>query len=108
MKATRDLDDVADPATRMTALAAASPGLSVVVRGRRHAVSSLAEASRKFCAARDAAGSGMSDTPVVFVERGGESFAYLSYNGRVWAGKPKDWTAGQEPLYDPRAARGRE
>lgn len=27
--------------------------------------------------------------------------AYVSWNGRVWAGMPLDWRLGQTPLYDP-------
>jgi hypothetical protein len=35
---------------------------------------------------------------------GGEIVAHVSYNGRVWAGRPTDWKPGTVPLYDPRVS----
>ena len=31
----------------------------------------------------------------------GEKVGHVSYNGRVWSGKPQDWTMGKKPLYCP-------
>lgn len=31
----------------------------------------------------------------------GDVIAYVSYNGRVWAGNGKDWTPDAESIWDP-------
>jgi hypothetical protein len=31
----------------------------------------------------------------------GKMLAYVSYNGKVWAGEPGSWQPGDAPLYDP-------
>lgn len=55
--------------------------------GRKHyPVASLADASAKFCAARDKSGFGASRTPTPRIFEGDKQIAYISYNGRVWAG----------------------
>ena len=55
-----------------------------------------------FREARDRSCAGASRVPPAVVERDGVSFAHVSYNGRVWAGAPSDWSPGMVPLYDPR------
>jgi len=79
--------------------------LTLEIRKRRYPVASLADASAMFCAARDKAGTGASRTPTPLIYDGaGEQIAYISYNGRVWAGSPRDWAPDRTPLYDNRTA----
>lgn len=75
---------------------------TMAIGKRRYAVSSLAEASAMFCAARDKAGTGASQTPtpMVFDAATGKLVAHVSYNGRVWAGHPRDWTPRTKPLLE--------
>jgi len=42
------------------------------------------------------------DTPLI-VNAKGEVVAYISQNGKVWAGKPQDRPSGAEPLFNPYA-----
>lgn len=78
--------------------------LTIHLGGRTYPVASLAEASRMFCAARDAAqfarrgGGGASRTPTPMLYEGDRLVGYVSYNGRVWAGHPHDWQPGMKPL----------
>lgn len=77
-------------------------GLEIKIGGRRYPVPSYEEASRLFCAARDRFGEGASKTPTPRILQGGRPVAYVSYNGRVWAGSPKDLKAADRaPLFDP-------
>lgn len=59
------------------------------------------EAVRKFIGNR-----GASKCPrgMGLIADGGKIVAHVSYNGRVWAGRPQDWKSGDVPLYDPRGA----
>lgn len=59
----------------------------------------LAEASAKYCAARDAAGEGASTFPSPVVYQKGKRLGRLSYNGRIWP--PGEWAADTVPLYCP-------
>lgn len=58
----------------------------------------LAEVSAEWQRIRDAwerevgAGVRSDEFPVAFVRKGGRSFGYVSWNGRVWSGGPKQWT----------------
>lgn len=76
-------------------------GLEIKIGGRRYPVPSFEAASRLFCAARDRFGEGASKTPTPRILQGGRPIAYVSYNGRVWSGSPKDWKADRAPLFDP-------
>jgi hypothetical protein len=70
--------------------------------GRKvYPVASLAEASRLFCAARDAHGEGASRTPVPVIFRNGDAWGHVSYNGRVWSHLPGAWSPDDAPVYDP-------
>jgi hypothetical protein len=84
------------------AVQAAAKPLFLKVGRKLYEVASLKEASEKFCAARDASGEGASETPIpLIVHEDGTLVGYVSYNGRVWAGSPKDpYVAGRVPLYD--------
>lgn len=75
--------------------------LTIKVGRRTYPIPDFAAASRMVCEARDRAGIGGSRfrSPLIF--RGAEQIAYVSYNGRVWAGHPQDQhPAGRAPLYD--------
>lgn len=81
--------------------------LEIKIGSRRYPVASYEAASRLFCAARDRFGEGASKTPTPRILQGGRPVAYVSYNGRVWAGSPKDRNAADRaPLFDPFAANG--
>jgi hypothetical protein len=72
---------------------------TMVIGRRRYAVASLTEASSKFCAARDKVGAGASQTPTpMLYAADGKLVGYISYNGRVWAGHPRDWKPGAKLL----------
>lgn len=79
-----------------------APATELTIRiGRKaYAVPDLAAASRLVCAARDKSGVGGSrfKTPLIFA--GDKPVGYVSYNGRVWAGDPRGWKAGDKPLFD--------
>ena len=32
---------------------------------------------------------------------GNKQIGYVSFNGKVWAGRSKDWQVGMKPLYNP-------
>jgi len=75
--------------------------LTMVIGRRRYPVASLADASAKFCAARDKAGTGASTTPTpMLYDDAGKLVGYVSYNGRVWAGHPRDWKADGKPMME--------
>lgn len=61
----------------MSALAPFGP-MTMRVGPRFYPVASLAEASRMFCAARDKAGTGASETPIPLLIAGGEVVAHVS------------------------------
>ena len=77
--------------------------LFLQVGKRRYQISSFEEASTKVCIARDASPHGASrfKSPLL-VNESGRVVGHISYNGRVWAGLPQDWKAGQCPISDNR------
>lgn len=86
---------------------AASPGLGeVLVRfgGRVQRFGDYRDASNAWCAFRDKSGLGASEMPGVpeIVDAQGRAVGYISYNGRVWPGDPREWKPGVQPLYDNR------
>jgi len=76
--------------------------LTIKVGRKHYAVASLAEASALYCAARDKCGFGASRVPNAPIFEGSRQIAYVSYNGRVWAGK--EWQPDATPLFDNRLA----
>jgi hypothetical protein len=80
-------------------------GLLLEIEGRRFPVSSLADASAKVSAVIDRMGIGASQfrSPLLR-DSAGEVVGYVSYNGRVFAGRPERWTGATAILHDPRAA----
>jgi hypothetical protein len=73
--------------------------LTLKIGRRAYSVPSYADASRMFCAARDKSGLGASRVPTPLIyDANGQQVAYVSYNGRVWAGSPRDWQPGRTPL----------
>ena len=79
--------------------------LYLLVEGRKYPVRSIKDASEKFCVVRDRMGVGASQMPqVLLVNDHNKTRYYVSYNGRVWAGAPNDWKAGDKPVYDNRHA----
>lgn len=60
-------------------------------------VASAEQASRIWQLYRDGLGLSGSDSPTVLLKHGGQTVGYVSYNGRVWKGKPTS-KAQQNPL----------
>lgn len=85
----------------MTTTAIAAP-LTLKIGRKHYAVPNLAEASRLYSAARDRSGLGASRVPSAPIYEGSRQIAYISYNGRVWAGT--EYVAGAVPLYVPGVA----
>jgi hypothetical protein len=73
------------------------------VGGKVYEVASLADASRMFCAARDAHGEGASRTPTPVVLRNGVEWGHVSYNGKVWSCLPGEWMPDDAPVFNPYA-----
>ncbi|NTF18107.1 hypothetical protein G6L37_06790 [Agrobacterium rubi] len=70
--------------------------------GRKsHRVSDMAEAVRLFEEARGEKGSSVMPDGLLFDDTGVQ-VAYISYNGRIWAGT--DYVAGADCLYPPKSA----
>lgn len=86
------------------ALALKASAYTMVVGRTRVPVATLKEASEIFCQARDASGRGASQTPTpIILDATGKPFAYVSYNGRVWAGHPcEPFDRNKRPIYDNR------
>lgn len=75
----------------------------IQIGGKRYQVATFEHASVMFCRARDAYGEGGSRTPTpLIVDEHGAIIGYVSYNGRVWPGRPKDWKPETKPLFDNR------
>jgi len=93
----------AAPALQMVAPPApeAPAHYAMCVGGKVYGITSLAEASRMFAAARDAHGEGRSRTPIPVILRNGEPWGHVSYNGRVWSCLPGEIMADDAPIYDP-------
>jgi len=70
---------------------------------RRVAVASWEDASRVFCTDRERGAYGASQMRgnCGVITRNRNVVAYVSYNGRVWKGKPSGWTKDSTPLFDP-------
>lgn len=68
-------------------------------------VQSFAEASSEFARSRNDGCYGASCMMATCgrLTENGVTVGYVSYNGRVWRGTPRQWTITQEPLYTPEA-----
>lgn len=74
----------------------------VVIQGRSFPFTSFEEVSRAYRATIERLGVGGSKTPQCSIfDAAGNQTAYLSYNGRAWAGSQRDWQPGGYPLYAP-------
>jgi hypothetical protein len=76
---------------------------TVEILGRRFPVTDMVQASSRVDSIRDQTGMGASEMGAQFPIRDGASIiGYVSYNGRVWAGHPKDSGTDRVHLvYDP-------
>ena len=74
--------------------------MTLTIRGHgRFEVADLAEASLVYQRVRDESGEGGSTFgPGRIVGAAGPH--YVSYNGRVWRGRPQDWQAGAVPVME--------
>ncbi len=84
----------------MTAISLPAKPMFLQIGRKLYEVASFEQASIMFCKARDASGLGASKiTSKPIVDERGETIAYVSYNGRVWAGAAKEWKPDASPLY---------
>ena len=74
-----------------TTMIAGDKQVTVTVRGRERHYESLTTAVHHHNDLRDKSGKGASKWPTWLVECEGERY-YISYNGRVWAGLPSEWS----------------
>lgn len=83
------------------------PTLNVVIAGKTYGqVKTFEEASKKYSFAREETQLGSSQLPQAeLVDESGKVVAFVSYNGRVWAGDK--YKPGQTPLYDPSQSVGK-
>lgn len=75
-----------------------APMLTIRIGKKSYPIASFADASRMVCAARDKSGVGSSRFKDPIIYEGDKAVAHVSYNGRVWAGSPREWTAKSTPL----------
>jgi len=74
-------------------------------RSRRFVVADFAAASAAWCAYRDERALRGSNAPHVLLSDAGAHVGYVSYNGRVWSGRPTDpVSTPRVPLFDPYVA----
>lgn len=80
--------------------------LFVEYEGRRYPVASLREASEKWVEFCDRTGAGVSELPTAHVlDSTGSRIGYIAYNGRIFEGRPENWTMDTRLLYDNAGAR---
>jgi hypothetical protein len=48
-------------------------------------------------------GEDSSSLPTLLIFVDGKARGYVSQNGKVWEGSPREWKPGQKPLFDPYA-----
>lgn len=96
-----------NPAGPVNGKAAPCLPYTLVVMGQRIGVRSWSEASNAVGVIRTRTGLGYSKMGAEFpIYRGRTIVAYVSYNGKVWKGKPGDWPKAKL-LYNPFANPGR-
>lgn len=79
-------------------------GMTVEMEGKTFPVASLEEASRLVRATIDEMGIGGSNYPHVLVrDENGGLIGHVAYNGRVFEGSPREWTAETKLLYESRS-----
>lgn len=71
------------------------------IGSRKHTVTDFAQASQIYCLARDISGEGSSTFPTGKII-GVDGPHYISYNGKVWKGTPKNWKPGDVPVFGKR------
>lgn len=86
----------------MTALEVSSEPATVKIGRRSFAFTSFEQVSAAYSATIGAMDYGASRTPSCKIfDASGKQVAYVSYNGRVWAGEERGWKSGNTPLYAP-------
>ena len=78
-------------------------GFAARIGNRAFGVQSWEQVSKAYRDTIDQLDLGASETPrCEILNLRGEVVAYVSYNGRVWPGRPENWTSEKRPIYDPR------
>jgi hypothetical protein len=74
---------------------------TMVIRRVDYGADTLRELSAIYCRVRDATGEGASTFRPVDVREDDKHIGYLSYNGRIWEGRPANWNGNSTKLiYD--------
>ena len=70
--------------------------------GKARPFTSLEDVSVAYRKTIETIGVGASEAPpCVIINLLGQVVAHCSYNGRIWPGRPSDWTPEKRPLYEP-------
>lgn len=64
-------------------------------------LAAIAKRCREYIEFWDMGGGNWTSPPVY---KNGEYIGYVSYNGKVWAKRPAEWTISEKPIYTPRGA----
>lgn len=75
--------------------------MQAIINGKTFEATTFEQVSRAYRETIEMLGLGASETPRCLITKGGKVIAHVTYNGRVWPGKPSDWSATLRPLYDP-------
>jgi hypothetical protein len=79
-----------------------SPYHRVEIDGRSFPFTTFEQVSRAYQRTIDQLGLGCRETPLCSIfDSAGVQTAYISYNGKGWAGSQRDWVSSNEPLYNP-------
>lgn len=82
-------------------------GLLIEVAGKRYPVPSIEAASALISKTRDKTGVRSSEyDPAHIFETSGKLLGHVAYNGRVFAGRAREWRSETELLFDPSVALG--
>ncbi|MDD5353396.1 MAG: hypothetical protein PHS93_09570 [Candidatus Omnitrophica bacterium] len=74
----------------------------VNIEGKEYPVTTLKEASERYINAIETLDIGASQTPQGLVYKDGSLIGYIAYNGRIFEGKPEDWSKDTKILYESR------
>lgn len=85
----------------MTDTALATTPDTLQIGDRRWPFPGIVEASTIYRETIEALDLGSSQTPPCLLVAGGKTVGHVSYNGKVWAGAPRDWQPGAKPIFNP-------
>lgn len=74
--------------------------LTIRIGRKSYPIPDLRTASDMVCAARDKSGVGNSRFTAPLIYEGDRQIGYVSYNGRVWEGSPREWKSDTKMLFN--------